>query len=69
MVVCHCRAVTDRAICAAIRAGASDVDSLAECCGAGSGCGGCWPALEHLLASHEASARAGGQMAHAGVPA
>ena len=50
MVVCHCRAVTDRAICAAIREGAGDVGALADCCGAGTGCGGCWPALERLLA-------------------
>ena len=50
MVVCHCRAVTDRAVCAAIRGGARDVGALAESCGAGSGCGGCWSALESLLA-------------------
>ncbi|MDQ3573743.1 MAG: (2Fe-2S)-binding protein [Actinomycetota bacterium] len=51
MVVCHCRVVTDRAVCAAIRDGARDVGALAECSGAGSVCGGCWPALESLLAS------------------
>ena len=50
MVVCHCRAVTDRTICAAIVEGARDRGSLVERCGAGSGCGGCWPTLEGLLA-------------------
>ena len=51
MVVCHCRLVTDRAVCAAIREGARDVGALAECSGAGTVCGGCWPALERLLAN------------------
>ena len=50
MVVCHCRVVTDRAVCAAISEGARDVRALVECSGAGSECGGCWSALESLLA-------------------
>ena len=50
MVVCHCRLVTDRAVCAAISQGARDVGALVECSGAGSVCRGCWPALEGLLA-------------------
>ncbi|MDP8976559.1 MAG: (2Fe-2S)-binding protein [Actinomycetota bacterium] len=50
MVICHCRLVTDRAVCAAISQGARDVGALVECSGAGSVCGGCWPALESLLA-------------------
>ncbi|MBA2751717.1 MAG: (2Fe-2S)-binding protein [Actinobacteria bacterium] len=50
MVVCHCRVVTDRALCAAISQGACDVRALVECSGAGSVCGGCRPALETLLA-------------------
>ena len=56
MVVCHCRAVTDRAICAAIRSGAGDVGALADCCGAGAECGGCWEALERLLSQSGAVA-------------
>lgn len=50
MVVCHCRALTDRAIRAAIEAGARDVCELGRCCGAGSRCRGCWPVLRQLLA-------------------
>ncbi|MGH9164899.1 MAG: (2Fe-2S)-binding protein [Acidimicrobiales bacterium] len=52
MYVCHCRAVTDRTIATAIRAGAADVDELARRCGAGARCGGCWPALQALLSEH-----------------
>jgi bacterioferritin-associated ferredoxin len=51
MIVCHCRALSDRAIRAAIEAGA-DEDDLAQQCGAGGKCGGCRPALRRLLAEH-----------------
>jgi bacterioferritin-associated ferredoxin len=50
--VCHCREVTDRCISAAIEAGARDPAALARRCGAGTGCGGCVPALRALLASY-----------------
>ncbi len=56
MFVCHCRAVTDRAIRGAIEAGASDPRELARHCGAGSRCGGCWPALEAMLAEYRLDA-------------
>ena len=52
MYICHCRAVTDRAIRRAIEAGASEPREVARHCGAGSRCGGCWPALEALLAEY-----------------
>ena len=52
MVVCHCRAVTDGTIRAAIQAGATTVSQLARCCRAGSGCGGCCAALRQLLAEY-----------------
>jgi len=51
MMICHCRAVNDRQVHAAIAAGATDRDTLsAHCNGASSRCGGCWPTLEALLA-------------------
>jgi len=50
MYVCSCRAVTDRTVQAAVAAGAHDVEEIADRCGAGSRCGGCWPELERLLA-------------------
>ena len=56
MFVCSCRAVTDRTVHAAIASGATDIDEIAERCGAGSKCGGCWPELERLLQQHAGSA-------------
>jgi bacterioferritin-associated ferredoxin len=53
MIVCHCRAVSDRAIRAEIELGAAREDELTERCGAGGHCGGCLPALQRLLAQHD----------------
>jgi bacterioferritin-associated ferredoxin len=54
MFVCSCRAVTDRTVNAAIVSGATCIEEIAERCGAGVRCGGCWPELERLL-QHAAS--------------
>ena len=56
MFVCSCRAVTDRTVDAAIASGADCIEEIAERCGAGSRCGGCWPELERLLHQHAESA-------------
>ena len=53
MYVCSCKAVTDRTVQAAIASGARTIEQVAERCGAGGRCGGCWPVLTELL---EASA-------------
>jgi bacterioferritin-associated ferredoxin len=53
MIVCHCRAVSDRAIRAEIEQGAAREDELTARCGAGGHCGGCLPALQRLLAQHD----------------
>jgi bacterioferritin-associated ferredoxin len=63
MYVCSCRAVTDRTVKAAIASGATTIDAIAERCGAGGRCGGCWPALAELLedarpADHQHGTRA-----------
>jgi bacterioferritin-associated ferredoxin len=52
MYVCHCRAVTDHTIDGEVERGADTVEELAARCGAGSECGGCWPALEELIERH-----------------
>jgi bacterioferritin-associated ferredoxin len=52
MVVCSCRAVTDRAVLAAIADGATTVEALSDRCAAASKCGGCWPELERLIGEH-----------------
>ncbi|MGH9247248.1 MAG: (2Fe-2S)-binding protein [Acidimicrobiales bacterium] len=49
MLICHCKALNERAIRAWILAGARSTDALAERCGAGATCGGCTAALEELL--------------------
>lgn len=51
MLVCHCRVVTDSDILEAVAAGARDEFDIAEACGAGTGCGGCIPAVTALLAA------------------
>lgn len=51
MIVCHCAALSDRAIEQSVSfGGACDLEGVAERCGAGGRCGGCRPALERLLA-------------------
>lgn len=54
MVVCSCRAVSDRVVRAAIAAGATTVEAVADRCAAASGCGGCGPELERLIEEHNA---------------
>ena len=49
MFVCSCTGVNDRTIRAAIATGARSIDEVAERCGAGARCGGCWPVLAELL--------------------
>jgi bacterioferritin-associated ferredoxin len=50
MYVCHCMAVTDRAVRAAIASGARSItDITASCRGAGRGCGGCRDRLQAYL--------------------
>jgi bacterioferritin-associated ferredoxin len=52
MIVCSCKAVTDRTTRAAIADGAESIDDLMHRCGAGTSCGGCWPELERLIHSY-----------------
>ena len=49
MIVCSCRAVSDRTVKTAIASGATTIQDVAARCGAGARCGGCWPALAELL--------------------
>jgi len=49
MIVCHCHAVTDRAIRAAVREGARTRSEVAQACAAGLCCGGCAPAVDEIL--------------------
>lgn len=54
MVVCHCEAVNDAAIHAAIDAGVSandeiTIDDIVARCGAGGHCGGCHDTIRDIL--------------------
>ena len=49
VMVCHCEAVNDAAICSEIASGALDAETLTERCGAGGRCGGCHTAIAELL--------------------
>jgi bacterioferritin-associated ferredoxin len=49
MVLCTCRAITEREIDAVVRAGASSVDAVAACCGAGTDCGACREAIAERI--------------------
>jgi len=41
MYLCICRAVTERSVKAAIAEGASSIDDVGKCTGAGTDCGSC----------------------------
>lgn len=51
MIVCHCRATSDREIRRAVQNGAVTLQEVARACGAGSGCGGCTEAVHEVIAS------------------
>jgi bacterioferritin-associated ferredoxin len=50
VLVCHCKVVYDHRIREEISRGAWDEFAVARACGAGTGCGGCVPAISRLLA-------------------
>lgn len=56
MLVCHCLAVTDREIKAAVRQGAATVDDVIDLTDAGALCGGCHPSICTLLKVHRLGA-------------
>lgn len=57
MIVCHCHRVCDRAIRAAVQAGAATQEDVSEACGAGTRCGRCKPAVRELVDSERAAVR------------
>ncbi len=52
MIVCHCEAVNDKTVTAAVLSGAEDLASVGERCQAGISCGGCHRKLEQLVREH-----------------
>ena len=51
MIVCHCQAVSERAIRNAVRDGARCRRSVARACAAGRSCGGCTSAIDEIVRS------------------
>lgn len=51
MIVCSCRAVSDRVVHGAILSGATGPDDVTERCGAGGDCGSCLATVEAMLAA------------------
>jgi len=49
VIVCHCRAITDRDIRDSVRSGLTDLTAVAEATGAGSCCGGCLPSVDEVV--------------------
>jgi bacterioferritin-associated ferredoxin len=54
MIVCHCRAVSDRTVRESLRNGAADVAGVMAETGAGTCCGGCLVAVEELVVAEGA---------------
>jgi bacterioferritin-associated ferredoxin len=51
LIVCHCEAVNDTTVRAAVLSGAEDIAAVGQRCRAGTDCGGCHRTLERLLRS------------------
>ena len=68
MLVCHCLAVHDSEIKAAVRSGAATVQDVIDLTDAGALCGGCHPNICKLLKSHSPEA-CGGDVCLAGSKA
>lgn len=49
MLVCHCHRVTDRDIQACVAGGCRSASEVARVCRAGTGCGGCMPAVKEIV--------------------
>jgi bacterioferritin-associated ferredoxin len=63
MYVCHCEAVSDRTVNAAISSGARCIEDVTERCRAGGGCGSCHDVLQALLDLCDASPEMAGASA------
>ena len=63
MYICHCKAVSDRTINAAVASGALTVADVTARCRAGGGCGSCHSALQALIDANVACPEAAGASA------
>jgi bacterioferritin-associated ferredoxin len=56
MIVCHCHAITDRAIREAARAGATTAAAVGAACGASTACGGCHDLVDSIVRAERLAA-------------
>ena len=56
MIVCLCKAVSDREIKRCISEGKTTLKTLARSCGAGTGCGACHDSIRSMLAETKPAA-------------
>jgi bacterioferritin-associated ferredoxin len=49
VIVCHCKAVTDRVIRKAVRNGARTRNEVVSICAVNMDCGGCTPAIDEII--------------------
>ena len=54
LIVCHCHVVSDRAVAAAVTAGARTLAGVCRSTGAGKDCGACVFSLKRVLCEHQA---------------
>jgi bacterioferritin-associated ferredoxin len=64
MIICHCRAVSDRTVRESLRKGAADIASVMAETGAGTCCGGCLVAVEELVAESGSTSASGVETRH-----
>lgn len=58
MIVCHCSVVSDRAVTAAIDAGARTLAGVCATTGAGRDCGSCVFSVKRVMCEHEPASAA-----------
>jgi bacterioferritin-associated ferredoxin len=70
VILCICRAVTDREVDDIIRQGASTADAVGQMCGAGTDCGACVGSIEERICKRTGGRCTGcGAHAHDASPA
>ena len=67
MLICHCAAVNDTCVRAAIAAGSVSIAEVTATCGAGGGCGGCHQLIQGLLDQATNSSLPGHERNHGAV--
>ena len=64
MLVCHCKALTDRDLRGVVRRGARSANQVTRACGAGGVCGGCRPAIDEIVDEEQPAERSGARVPH-----